>query len=255
VSDALWARVEEVRRSKTRGGGPRRSGYIDLLGGLLFCVCGRRLRSDGTFADGRHRKLHPNPCESWGQKARLAGDTWEAPINAQMAGLELGNGSIAAVVTALGSSDRPVRLDRARLERQKRELALEHAAEAISDGEYLERLGRLRAEVAALNQDARPSIPPDRIAEWLRALGSTWRQAELREEQAEVLHAIYDRIVVSGPTIVSARLTPAAYSHGLALVLPEVVRARPTGVGRALATYDIPIEGRDEWVAAARRLA
>ena len=141
------------------------------------------------------------------------------------------------------------------LERQKRELALEHAAEAISDGEYLERLGRLRAEVAALNQDARPSIPPDRIAEWLRALGSTWRQAELREEQAEVLHAIYDRIVLSGPTIVSARLTPAAYSHGLALVLPEVVRARPTGVGRALATYDIPIEGRDEWVAAARRLA
>jgi hypothetical protein len=31
--------------------------------------------------------------------------------------------------------------------------------------------------------------------------------------------------------------------------------ASPTGVGRALATYDIPIEGRDEWVAAARRLA
>ena len=31
--------------------------------------------------------------------------------------------------------------------------------------------------------------------------------------------------------------------------------ARPTGVGRALATYEIPIEGRDEWVAAARRLA
>ena len=31
--------------------------------------------------------------------------------------------------------------------------------------------------------------------------------------------------------------------------------ARPTGVGRALATYDMPIEGRDEWLAAARRLA
>jgi hypothetical protein len=28
--------------------------------------------------------------------------------------------------------------------------------------------------------------------------------------------------------------------------------ARPTGVGHALATYRIPIEGRDEWVAAAR---
>jgi hypothetical protein len=31
--------------------------------------------------------------------------------------------------------------------------------------------------------------------------------------------------------------------------------ARPTGDGRALATYVIPIEGRDEWLAAARRLA
>jgi hypothetical protein len=33
--------------------------------------------------------------------------------------------------------------------------------------------------------------------------------------------------------------------------------ARPTGVGRAISTYSysIPIEGRDEWLAAARRLA
>ena len=31
--------------------------------------------------------------------------------------------------------------------------------------------------------------------------------------------------------------------------------ARPTGIGRALATYEIPIEGRDEWLAAARRQA
>ena len=51
-------------------------------------------------------------------------------------------------------------------------------------------------------------------------------------------------------------LTQAAYAHGLALALPEKVElARPTGVGRAFATYSIPIEGRDEWLAAARRLA
>jgi hypothetical protein len=31
--------------------------------------------------------------------------------------------------------------------------------------------------------------------------------------------------------------------------------ARPTGVGRALTAYDLPIEGRDEWLAAATRLA
>ena len=38
--------------------------------------------------------------------------------------------------------------------------------------------------------------------------------------------------------------------------LPEKVAvARPTGVGRALATYTVPIEGRDEWIAAVTRLA
>ncbi len=45
----------------------------------------------------------------------------------------------------------------------------------------------------------------------------------------------------------------AAYAHGLALALPEVVMARPTGVGSALTAYRMPIEGRDEWIAAAAR--
>jgi hypothetical protein len=70
-----------------------------------------------------------------------------------------------------------------------------------------------------------------------------------------VTHAIYERITVAGERFISARLTPAAYAHGLALSLPRVVMARPTGVGRAIPTYDMPIEGRDEWLAAARRLA
>jgi len=76
------------------------------------------------------------------------------------------------------------------------------------------------------------------------------------EEKADLVHAIYERIVVAGRSIQSVRLTLAAYAHGLALALPEeVVMARPTGVGRAIATYSMPIEGRDEWLAAARRLA
>lgn len=50
----------------------------------------------------------------------------------------------------------------------------------------------------------------------------------------------------------SVRLTPSAFAHGLAVALPtKVAMARPTGVGHALATYEIPIEGRDEWLAAA----
>ena len=59
VSDDLWGTVEDVRRGKTRGGGPVDRDRVDLLAALLACVCGRRLRSDGTFADGRHRKPTP----------------------------------------------------------------------------------------------------------------------------------------------------------------------------------------------------
>jgi len=40
-----------------------------------------------------------------------------------------------------------------------------------------------------------------------------------------------------------------------AAALPFVRMARPTGVGRAITAYVLPIEGRDEWLAAARRLA
>jgi len=81
-------------------------------------------------------------------------------------------------------------------------------------------------------------------------------EADVPEAKAELLHAIYERITVAGPEIVVVRLPSAAYAHGLALALPEKVEmARPTGVGRAITAYDMPIEGRDEWLTAARRLA
>jgi hypothetical protein len=91
---------------------------------------------------------------------------------------------------------------------------------------------------------------------WLRALSETWRAAEVPAERADLLHAVHDRITVAGRRIVWVRLMPSACAHGFALALPEkVVLARPTGVGRAISTCTIPIEGRDEWLAAARRLA
>lgn len=40
VSDELWARVEEIRRSRTHGGGSHRLARVDLLGGLIFCTRG-----------------------------------------------------------------------------------------------------------------------------------------------------------------------------------------------------------------------
>jgi hypothetical protein len=67
--------------------------------------------------------------------------------------------------------------------------------------------------------------------------------------KADLLHAIYDRIVVKGRKIVSVRHTPEAQAHGIALALPQVVMARPTGVGRADDIYiRMPIEGAGDWV-------
>jgi hypothetical protein len=87
-------------------------------------------------------------------------------------------------------------------------------------------------------------------------LSATRRAAEAPAEKADLLHAIYDRIVVAGRRIVSVRLTPSAYAHGFALALPaKVAMARPTGVGHALTAYRMPIEGRDERLAAVERLA
>jgi hypothetical protein len=72
-------------------------------------------------------------------------------------------------------------------------------------------------------------VPADRAIAWLRAIGETWAQGDLLEEKADLVHAIYERITVAGERFESARLTPAAYAHGLSLCLPQVVMARPTG--------------------------
>ena len=77
-------------------------------------------------------------------------------------------------------------------------------------------------------------LAPDKVVAKLRALPKTWAEAT-PAGRAELLHSIYERIVVRGPEFVSARLTPEAYSMGLALALPERVQpaqgwvlARPT---------------------------
>ena len=128
----------------------------------------------------------------------------------------------------------PCRVDRARFERQRRELAMGHVCGGISDATYLARLGELRDQLAAVDGGSNLGVPADRAVAWLRSLGETWDRADVQEAKADLLHAIYERIVVASPTFVSARLTPAAYAHGLALALPQVVMARPTGVGRAI---------------------
>jgi hypothetical protein len=121
---------------------------------------------------------------------------------------------------------------------------------------YLERLRSLRRRRKASSAQRPKGISAERAFACLQAQSATWREADVPAAKAELLHAIYDQIVVTGREIVSVRLTPSAFAHGFAPALPEeVVLARPTGVGRAAATYTIPIEGRDEWLAAGRREA
>ena len=135
-------------------------------------------------------------------------------------------------------------MDKARLERQIRVLASENADGKLADDAYLERKRQLRSQIEALERSTKPGIPAARAIKWLRDLSETWDAADVEEEKAELLHAIYDRIVVSGDRIVSARLTPDAQAHGMALALPQVVMARPTGFERADAiNIPIPIEG------------
>jgi hypothetical protein len=173
-------------------------------------------------------------------------------VLAQVAGIALDDTTLASVVAALGSNHQPVAIDRARIDRQIRELALEHAAGGLGDETYLTRLKALREQRDAIVERTAPGLPGQRAVEWLWAIGEAMQSADVSKEKADLMHAIYERITVAGPEIVGVRLTAAAYAHGLALALPEKVEmARPTGVERARAhqgSRRIPIEGAADWL-------
>ena len=143
--------------------------------------------------------------------------------------IRLDDATIASVVAALGSTRRPVAVERARVNRQSGELALEHAAGALHDGIHLGRLKELRRQRDAPGGHSASGFAADRAVEWLRALGQSLNEADVPADKADLLHAICEDIVIAGPTFVYVRLSPAAYAHGRALALPQVVMARPTG--------------------------
>ena len=115
------------------------------------------------------------------------------------------------------------------------------------------RLALVRAELKAVEDAPHDVVTPERAVDWLRAFDETWEHAELPAEQGDLLHAICERIDVAGRAFIQGKVTPSAETHGVVLALPQVVTARPAGVGRAITTYDMPIEVRDEWLAAAAR--
>ena len=62
------------------------------------------------------------------------------------------------------------------------------------DETYPERLRRLRASLAEIEETAQVGVAADRAVEWLRALAETWQQADVQEAMSELLHATYERI-------------------------------------------------------------
>ena len=64
-------------------------------------------------------------------------------------------------------------------------------------------LPALTASLAEVEETAQVGVPAERAVEWLRALAETWQQAEVPEARSELLHAIYERIVVAGREFVS----------------------------------------------------
>lgn len=165
----------------------------------------------------RQRKLHPNhdQCPEWGPKASHSASVYEPWIIGQVTGVRVDESTVERIVRVLSTPEsRPIDVNRARLERMKRELALDHAVGRIDDKTYLAQIGVLREEATRIDSGELPStrVAPDRVVAKLRALPKTWAEAT-PAGRAELLHSIYERIVVRGPEFVSARLTPEAGSQ------------------------------------------
>jgi DNA invertase Pin-like site-specific DNA recombinase len=224
VSDDLWATVQDVRQANTRGGGPRRVDRADPLLGLLWCVCGRRIRADGMMGSGasqRRARMHPEPCDEWGAQARYAAETWEEPIADQVASLRLDDRTIDQIRRAVTAPE-PVAMagSPARFRRLMRDLAEEHVAERLTDEAYLAGLAELRRQEADVQVTTTPAASFEVALGYLEDLKLLWTKAT-PAEQAELVRGIYARVEVAGPRFVGATLTPEAYANGLAIALPE----------------------------------
>jgi hypothetical protein len=153
----------------------------------------------------------PRARVSVGWRSRITRHAEVPPT--ELAQITLDDATIAAIVATLASDQKPVAIEKGRIERQLKELALDHAADRVDDTTYLERAASLRKQRDALADGDRPVMSAARVVAWLRAFGDAIQQADVAEERADLTHAVYERIIVAGPEIVSARLTPEAYSH------------------------------------------
>lgn len=257
VSDDLWARVQDVRADRDRGGGRSTVRHVHLLAGRLFCPCGARIRGEAQVRGDRlyHRYRHRDRCPAWATDTRSA-TAYDGPIAAQVAGARLTAPHVAAL-RRLAATSAPVpdgaSLRRRQLERELEELARRHARRAIDTPAYLAEHGRLATLLDGVHEvPSTPVVDPELAVAWVRDLPRLWRDTD-DEGRRSIVAAVYERITVTSEGFVGARLTPDAVAHGLLFALPQVVAgARPEGDGHPRATTIITLEGAREWRRALR---
>lgn len=119
----------------------------------------------------------------------------------------------------IGSSGGPSGNEYGRTPAQRPRMPAPFAAPSTTRAWWAMRNGA--TTLAEVEETRQVGVQADRAVEWLRALSETWDNADVPQARSELLHAIYERLVIAGREFVSARLTPEACSHGLALALPE----------------------------------
>ncbi len=88
-----------------------------------------------------------------GSEASYSSDAYEPWVVGQVTGVRVDDATVERIVRVLSTpSVTPSDVSRARVERMKRDLALDHAAGQLDDVTYLARMATLRTELATAEE-------------------------------------------------------------------------------------------------------
>jgi hypothetical protein len=184
---------------------------------------------------GKRRRIHSaQPCPEGVTKKIWDSETWLTPLETQITGLRLDDEATASIVAALAEPEASVvPIDLGRLERRRRELALDVAAGRMGERAFLAAMRRLNEEeVALVEHRPRTRVDSAKAVEYIRNFAASWAKAKA-PTRATMIQSLYGEIIVRGEEFVSVRLSPEAYAHGLAHALPQEVWVPPLpGRGR-----------------------
>jgi len=133
-----------------------------------------------------------------------------------------------------------VPVDLGRLERRRRELALDVAAGRMGERAFLAAVRPLNEEeVALVNHRPRTGVDSAKAVEYIRNFAASWAKANA-PTTATMIQSLYGEIVVRAEEFVSVRLSPEAFAYGLSLALPHEIWVPPLpGRGRPRKNYGV----------------